>query len=59
MLALMCLPVLLSDHRSDMNQIVIVDDHPVFRVWAWAVLGADRFRIAAEAVDRARALTRV
>ena len=55
----MRLAVLVSDHRSEMNRIVIVDDHPVFRAWAWAVLEADGFRIAAEAVDGASALTRL
>ena len=42
-----------------MNRILIVDDHPAFRAWARAVLAADGFRIAGEAVDGASALAEV
>ena len=42
-----------------MNRIVIVDDHPAFRAWARAVLAADGFGIAGEAVDGASALAEV
>jgi len=42
-----------------MNRIVIVDDHPAFRAWARAVLAADGFRIAGEAVDGASAVAEV
>src|SRR5262249_42775321 len=52
----MCLAVLVSDRRSEMNRIVIVDDHPAFRAWARAVLAADGFRVAAEAADAASAV---
>src|SRR5215475_3361099 len=55
----MRLPVLLSDHQREMNRIVIVDDHPAFRAWARAVLTADGFRVAGEAIDGASALTQV
>jgi DNA-binding NarL/FixJ family response regulator len=55
----MCLRVLSSDHRSEMNRIVIVDDHPAFRAWARAVLAADGFQVAGEAADAANALTEV
>src|SRR5260370_165272 len=55
----MCLAVLVSDHRSEMNRIVIVDDHPAFRAWARAVLAADGFRIAGEAADAASAVAEV
>src|SRR5215831_9489789 len=55
----MCLAVLVSDHRSEMNRIVIVDDHPAFRAWARAVLAADGFRVAGEAADAASALAEV
>ena len=58
-LALMCLPVLLSDHQSEMNRIVIVDDHPGFRAWARAVLAAEGFQVAGEAADGASALAAV
>lgn len=43
----------------DMNRIVIVDDHSVFRAWAKAVLAADGFQIAGEAADGASALVEV
>jgi len=52
-------PVLLSDHRREMNRIVIVDDHQAFRVWARAVLAADGFRVVGEAVDGASAVVEV
>src|SRR5215469_15468537 len=52
-------PVLLSDHRREMNRIVIVDDHQAFRVWARAVLAADGFRVVGEAVDGASAVAEV
>src|SRR5215831_3057865 len=55
----MRMPVLVSDHRSEMNRIVIVDDHPAFRAWARAVLAADGFRIAGEAEDGASAVAEV
>ena len=42
-----------------MNRILIVDDHPAFRAWARAVLAADGFRIAGEAVDGASAVAEV
>jgi DNA-binding NarL/FixJ family response regulator len=42
-----------------MNRIVIVDDHPAFRAWARAVLAADGFRVAGEAVDGASAVAEV
>ena len=42
-----------------MNRIVIVDDHPAFRAWARAVLAADGFQIAGEAVDGASAVVEV
>jgi DNA-binding NarL/FixJ family response regulator len=58
-LALMCLAVVLSDHRIGMNRILIVDDHPAFRAWARIVLAADGFRIAGEAVDGVTALAEV
>lgn len=55
----MRLPVLLSDHRREMNRIVIVDDHAGFRAWAQAVLAADGFSIVGEAVDGASAIAEV
>jgi len=42
-----------------MNRIMIVDDHPAFRAWARAVLAAEGFRIAGEAMDGASALAQV
>jgi len=55
----MRLPVLVSDHRRELNRIVIVDDHPAFRAWARAILAADGFRVAGEAADAASALAEV
>src|SRR5215469_14018544 len=55
----MWLRVLLSDHRLDMNRILIVDDHAAFRGWARSVLAADGFSVVGEAVDGASAVGEV